>query len=166
MSELYHHGIPGQKWGVQNGPPYPLDATTSHVIQRQAELRDHEILKRGLKFAGIATAAAGAVIVAAILNKKIGFTNMDIEVAKAFGHFKTNKGPIELQNRLKKLKRLRAASIAAFSGVSSGLLYSEIKNDVELSNGKKYLENYFRENPNVTLQYINDARDQYIKKYA
>lgn len=24
MSELKHHGIPGQKWGVQNGPPYPL----------------------------------------------------------------------------------------------------------------------------------------------
>ena len=23
---LEHHGIKGQKWGVQNGPPYPLDA--------------------------------------------------------------------------------------------------------------------------------------------
>lgn len=25
MEELKHHGIKGQKWGVQNGPPYPLD---------------------------------------------------------------------------------------------------------------------------------------------
>lgn len=24
---LYHHGIQGQKWGVQNGPPYPLDSS-------------------------------------------------------------------------------------------------------------------------------------------
>ncbi len=24
LDELYHHGIKGQKWGVQNGPPYPL----------------------------------------------------------------------------------------------------------------------------------------------
>lgn len=24
MDELYHHGIRGQKWGVKNGPPYPL----------------------------------------------------------------------------------------------------------------------------------------------
>lgn len=24
-SELYHHGVKGQKWGIQNGPPYPLD---------------------------------------------------------------------------------------------------------------------------------------------
>lgn len=22
---LYHHGIKGQKWGVRNGPPYPLN---------------------------------------------------------------------------------------------------------------------------------------------
>ena len=28
MPNLYiaHHGIKGQRWGVQNGPPYPLDA--------------------------------------------------------------------------------------------------------------------------------------------
>lgn len=24
-SELMHHGVPGQKWGVKNGPPYPID---------------------------------------------------------------------------------------------------------------------------------------------
>ena len=28
-AELYHHGILGQKWGVQNGPPYPLDSDVS-----------------------------------------------------------------------------------------------------------------------------------------
>ena len=28
-AELYHHGIQGQKWGVQNGPPYPLDSDVS-----------------------------------------------------------------------------------------------------------------------------------------
>lgn len=25
--ELYHHGIKGQKWGVRNGPPYPIEDT-------------------------------------------------------------------------------------------------------------------------------------------
>lgn len=24
LNELHHHGIKGQKWGVKNGPPYPL----------------------------------------------------------------------------------------------------------------------------------------------
>lgn len=30
MQEKYlaHHGIKGQKWGVRNGPPYPLDASS------------------------------------------------------------------------------------------------------------------------------------------
>ena len=28
-AELYHHGILGQKWGVTNGPPYPLDSDIS-----------------------------------------------------------------------------------------------------------------------------------------
>ncbi len=24
-AELMHHGVKGQKWGVRNGPPYPID---------------------------------------------------------------------------------------------------------------------------------------------
>lgn len=27
LNTLEHHGIKGQKWGVKNGPPYPLDGT-------------------------------------------------------------------------------------------------------------------------------------------
>lgn len=23
--ELFHHGVPGQQWGVRNGPPYPIE---------------------------------------------------------------------------------------------------------------------------------------------
>lgn len=35
---LAHHGILGQKWGVQNGPPYPLDQQTHNkVIKQQAD---------------------------------------------------------------------------------------------------------------------------------
>ena len=29
LDELYHHGIKGQKWGVRNGPPYPLSSKVS-----------------------------------------------------------------------------------------------------------------------------------------
>lgn len=35
-NELYHHGIKGMSWGVQNGPPYPLDRATHRQVVKQA----------------------------------------------------------------------------------------------------------------------------------
>ena len=29
-AELMHHGMKGQKWGVKNGPPYPIDRSQNH----------------------------------------------------------------------------------------------------------------------------------------
>lgn len=37
--ELYHHGILGQKWGRQQGPPYPLDASDHSSAERKAGWR-------------------------------------------------------------------------------------------------------------------------------
>ena len=36
-NELYHHGIKGQKWGVRNGPPYPLSAQTHASVVRGSD---------------------------------------------------------------------------------------------------------------------------------
>lgn len=33
---LEHHGIMGMKWGVKNGPPYPLDANDHNASERRA----------------------------------------------------------------------------------------------------------------------------------
>lgn len=35
-SELYHHGILGQKWGQTNGPPYPLDSSDYSAAEKRA----------------------------------------------------------------------------------------------------------------------------------
>lgn len=37
--ELFHHGIKGQKWGVKNGPPYPLKDKEKHdnIVERAIE---------------------------------------------------------------------------------------------------------------------------------
>lgn len=36
---LYHHGILGQKWGVQNGPPYPIGASDHSASEKRAGWR-------------------------------------------------------------------------------------------------------------------------------
>lgn len=40
MRKLYHHGVKGQKWGVRNGPPYPID---------------HKVLQKGTRLASVST---------------------------------------------------------------------------------------------------------------
>lgn len=62
-SELSHHGILGQKWGQQNGPPYPLKAGDHSVsekkagwkesLKNKAESESSEIIKKGTKLNSI-----------------------------------------------------------------------------------------------------------------
>ncbi|MBP5597480.1 MAG: hypothetical protein J6Y02_19060 [Pseudobutyrivibrio sp.] len=35
---LVHHGIKGQKWGVRNGPPYPLGSGTKRIMRKLRNL--------------------------------------------------------------------------------------------------------------------------------
>jgi hypothetical protein len=39
-SYLSHHGIKGQKWGVENGPPYPLNDVVKAIAYRGGEMSD------------------------------------------------------------------------------------------------------------------------------
>ena len=41
---LKHHGIEGQKWGVKNGPPYPLDEKTVKKVKSKSK---EEAMKSG-----------------------------------------------------------------------------------------------------------------------
>ena len=67
---IAHHGIKGQKWGVQNGPPYPIGSdgaskgTHRHIVK--SKLSDEQKKKLGklgkaaLIGAGVTTAATAA----------------------------------------------------------------------------------------------------------
>lgn len=50
-SELMHHGIPGQKWGVKNGPPYPIDRSTGNgkiVHQKPVQIAEEKFTQYAL----------------------------------------------------------------------------------------------------------------------
>lgn len=49
MNELYHHGIKGQKWGVKNGPPYPLSERSLSKSEKRAKYvnADGTLTRRG-----------------------------------------------------------------------------------------------------------------------
>lgn len=56
-NELYHHGVQGQKWGVRNGPPYPiedkilrkgerLNSVAAVSLDQAASLKDKDFNKK------------------------------------------------------------------------------------------------------------------------
>lgn len=50
--ELWHHGVKGQKWGVRNGPPYPLDENSKspgHASERDIAKQKSSSLRKGIR---------------------------------------------------------------------------------------------------------------------
>lgn len=81
---LMHHGIKGQQWGVQNGPPYPLDAKTSSKIQKgkNPAAKEFKGLETTIAFEIIAPLALTAIgLVAKTIGEKRDFKGKSREDA-------------------------------------------------------------------------------------
>lgn len=44
-NELYHHGVPNQRWGVRNGPPYPLNRSKKSPTNNKDLKSIKEVIK-------------------------------------------------------------------------------------------------------------------------
>lgn len=73
QSYLAHHGIKGQKWGVKNGPPYPLDESQQSPSEQKKGLTDKQ--KKVMATGVIATTAILATVGTVYYIKKSDVVN-------------------------------------------------------------------------------------------
>lgn len=122
MSEIQHHGILGQKWGVQNGPPYPLDYNDHSAAEKRAMKKDARSISNSLNRLD----QERAQLVADAESTKIKAANNVLKATKAEKKGKTWKTISNLQ----KANDLREE-------------YNDIIND--LNENKKTTESFIKE---------------------
>lgn len=94
---LIHHGVKGQKWGIKNGPPYPLDAKGQlrNVLSLNEELNkwDYAVIIDGKKITDLNKANWShykTTPVEDVLKNKAGicwdFVNYQHSVFKSLGY--------------------------------------------------------------------------------
>ena len=126
--ELSHHGIKGQKWGVKNGPPYPLDyedhssaekrKNSKSVIGGEPEANkkkrsiDKELLKKVGKGVLI---TAGVVALGATAYSAIASGQFDDLIASGQAYFSSAAAnavnPKQLGKSIKQIDKEMVASI-------------------------------------------------------
>lgn len=89
--ELYHHGIKGQKWGVENGPPYPL--TQNKRSNTQQKLNKESISSKML----LAKHKVGE------MNGKL--KNAGIKISESTNAIKNEKNRLENEKTKEKLEK-------------------------------------------------------------
>lgn len=97
---LCHHGIPGQKWGKRNGPPYPL---TKHSARERKSL--DKVHKK--KYNKDKAVERGKYFVGSILGK-IGDKPVSEFISESAGKFKTLDRPESIEEVLRNTNPARS----------------------------------------------------------
>lgn len=103
--DLFHHGIKGMKWGVQNGPPYPLgsDISTGKRLKNAGKSDKKQSAKQGVSDTAVvlgAYATGYAVAIAAIFGVRAVKNSQVKKIYKK--RIGERKGPIDEKTGLHK----------------------------------------------------------------
>lgn len=157
QSSFLHHGIEGQKWGVRNGPPYPLDSQNAKRIKSQYKEKVKNARENLMRNTARGTIEGAVTGVSAGL-KMYGVMN---RVAKIF-----SDNPDEPVTNLlgATLGLAISTSGSIIDGKIAGLIYSAIsKNDTEKKKYSKALEELEQAKQEYKLarKYVDIATSSY-----
>lgn len=136
--ELYlaHYGILGQKWGVRNGPPYPLRLSDHSASERKVQRESKSSLNKIQIISGAICAAA-----------MIGASYQIAKGIKAYGEMQYSKGvAVESFNNLSSLlQTIRKNEMGTVA-------YSSMKNIAE-EHGQRFAEEFLRKDGAKSIHY-------------
>lgn len=149
-NELFHHGIKGQKHGIQNGPPYPLDYEDHSAEEKRLnnpdtitpdndidEERKKEKTKKKLIGTAIGVGAAAAIGASWLVGKKYG-TDYEKNMQKIKNSERSKKAAIT--------RKVNAENKKKF-GPNDKPLNSQlnifINNATFINNGRLKIKKYF-----------------------
>lgn len=133
---LSHHGVEGQKWGVQNGPPYPLDKNAQKQAKKKlAAVRNSVVYDRGLTRAQTK-----------ILNK----------VSSVAGNGSTATGI---------LGAILGGGIVVGARAVKGTNYTTLRliNESSMKQGEQKLTNLLKKYGDINIDAINKAKKEFSK---
>lgn len=116
-NELYHHGILGQRWGVRNGPPYPLGNSDHSASERKAGWKMSLDKTKKERYNG---------------SRKI--TDKHKRTAKTITERRINKGKKFVKNYFRKILKFGAAEFADIPGLNKKTREILLKEDLQKVN--------------------------------
>lgn len=110
MNDLSHHGIKGQKWGVRNGPPYPLDRKTSSDTSKKKTTAKSFVERRGKALVSKSIAGTGEeyIVYAVSMAAYFGAIYASSKISESISRKKKSK-EIEVLNENKSIENFDKA---------------------------------------------------------
>lgn len=143
ISELYHHGIKGQKWGDKNGPPYPLDYEDHSAEQKRKNPKsvignytEEAKAKEKVKKEKLSTKLAKAQTEYEITQYKIGTKATKEEYKREKQEYRQEQKAIkQSEERKKKISSVMKKILLGVGLVGVGLLLNKGKSSSSSGSG-------------------------------
>lgn len=157
-NELFHHGINGQKHGVRNGPPYPLDYEDHSAEEKKLndpdiitpdndidEEKQEEKKKKILIGTAIGLGAAATIGAAWLVGKKYG-SDSEKNMQKLKNSERTKKAWVTRKANAEKKKTSVSVSKVLDSNVKPLAMPVNIfvSNPTFINNGRSKIKNIFQ----------------------